>query len=107
MTDTNGLSAVTLTVRVDGTDAAGTGAGGTCDAGDYELDPDADEIDANAVDITDSAEDFSETFTVERPGTGSVLYCFFVDADDNALDRNGDAAPNQGAIQTNATIDWQ
>lgn len=108
VTDENGLSAVTLTVRVDGADANG-GGDGTCQDTDYELDPDAGEIDQNNLDITASADSFSETFVVERPAApvNPVKYCFFVNADDNALDRNGDAAPNQGAIQTNADVSWQ
>lgn len=111
ISDANEIVTSNVTVRVDGTDATGAGSNGSCETGDYLLDTGAGEIDQNQVDITSgtSSIDFEESFEISDPfpsGSGTVQYCFFVNAEDEALDNTGAAAPNVGAIQTSAQVQW-
>lgn len=111
VTDANGLSKATITVRVDGTDANGTTGDDICQATDFKLTvgSGAGQIDKNDVDITSSAAPFAQTFTVQRPAApvNPVKYCFFVNAEDNAQNNRGAADPNTAGIQTNTDINWQ
>ena len=111
ISDANEIVTSNVTVRVDGTDATGAGSNGSCETGDYLLDTATGEIDRNQVDITSgsSSIDFDESFEISDPfpmGSGTVQYCFFVNAEDEALDNTGAAAPNVGAIQTSAQVNW-
>lgn len=111
VSDANEIVAATLTVFVDGTDANGTGADGICDTStDYQLDPAAGEIDRNLVDVSNGTNSisFGEGFEIFRPSTpvNPVTYCFFVVADDEALDNTGAAAPNTLTGFTTTDVSW-
>ncbi len=111
--DANVIDSAVLRVRVDGTDAQGSGSDGTCDPGsDYLLDPGAGEIDRNEIDLTDGTGSisFDETFEIEDPfpsGTGTVKYCFLITATDEALDNTGSPDGNSDMLNTESDIEWQ
>lgn len=109
VTDANGLSDVTLTIKVDGTDADGAGSDGVCQTTDYDLSVGAGEVDKQDVDKTSNADNFSETFTISEPAASPVVvkYCIFIFGADNATDNEGNAEPNTGNLFATADIDWQ
>lgn len=111
ISDLSTISQAEITVRADGTDAQGSGSNGTCEPGDYTLSAGAGEVDQNQVDVTNGTNsiDFSESFEISDPfpsGSGTVTYCFFVDAEDSASDNDGTAEHNVGSVQTSADITW-
>lgn len=105
ISDLSGLSSVIVSVRADGDDAAGTNADGLCTTGDYELDPDAGEVDVQNVDVAGSASDFEQTFQVANAG-GPVTYCIFIFAEDDARDNRGDPEPNRTTFFAKTLIQW-
>lgn len=117
VSDANIIAASSLNVRVDGTDAQGAGPNAVCEGGsaatpDYLLDTSAGEIDQNEVDLTDGTESFSfsEDFTLTDPfpsGTGTVTYCYFVTATDEALNNLANADGNSADLNTQADVTWQ
>lgn len=104
------IATATLDIRVDGTNASGVGRDGNCDpAVDYLLDPTANEIDKNSVDLGSGALSipFSETFTIRSAGSGSVVtYCIVAELEDSALATDGSAAPNRTEDIGEFTITW-
>jgi hypothetical protein len=60
------------------------------------------------IDITADAADFSTLFVVVNTGVDddSVDYCLIVDAEDNATDKDGDAAPNINSEFVRWTVTW-
>jgi hypothetical protein len=108
--DRSVISTAVVNVRVDGTDAAGTGFNGTCGASDYLLSATGGEIDRNGVDITNGTNsiNFNETFTVTEPAgaVNPVGYCFELVAVDSARSKMGAAQGNSATLFTLAFVTW-
>ena len=110
--DASVIASAVINVRIDGTDAAGTGSNGTCEATDYLLDDSsaAGEIDRNGIDVaagTDSVS-FNESFTVTSPGagTGAVNYCFEIVATDVARSKTNALNGNSDTLFTLVVVVW-
>lgn len=110
ITDANAIASAVISVFADGTDATGAGGDDTCTTGDYLLSVSAGEIDRNEVDVaTDTNNiDFEEAFQISEPTSASVTvtYCFIIEAEDEALDRNEDPNPNTSSLSTQADVTW-
>ena len=110
VSDRSVLASATISVRVDGTDAAGNGFNGTCEATDHLLDTAAGEIDRNSVDITNGSNSirFKETFTIAEPpgAVNPVGYCFEVAATDAARSKTGAPQGNSATLFTIAFVTW-
>jgi hypothetical protein len=115
--DVNIIDVADLTVAVNGTDAAGTGASASCSAAVaannlYTLSVTGGEIDRNVIDLSNGTNlvDFTgaaaEAFQIEKPASGTVTYCFILDAEDEALDIDGTAAPNVSQLVTEVAVTW-
>jgi len=121
--DANLIAVADLTVTVNGTDATGTGASISCAAAAavsnlYTLSVAGGDIDRNALDLSNGTNvvDFSgststpEAFTISDPfgsgAGGTVEYCFLIDAEDEAVDKMGVAAPNVSQLVTSVSVAW-
>jgi hypothetical protein len=109
--DVNIIDVADLTVTVNGTNAAGAGSSPSCvaavAAGNlYTLSVSGGEIDRNVIDLSNGTNtiDFSgaaaEAFQVEKPGSGTVTYCFIITATDSAI------PPNSSQLVTEVNVTW-
>lgn len=127
--DANEIVSATIEVRADwdpatgatgiGSHADGDGTDGTAD-GDGVCEPtdelldttNGDLVTGNTRDVANGTNsiEFNERFEINDPfpsGTGTVMYCFFVNATDEALDNTGAADGNSASLNTESEIDWQ
>lgn len=127
--DANEITSATINVRADwdpatgatgiGDHADGDGTDGTAD-GDGVCEPtdelldnaNGDLVGENTRDVTNGTNsiEFDERFEINDPfpsGSDTVMYCFFVNATDEALDNTGAADGNSASLNTESEIDWQ
>lgn len=115
ITDDNRITSAELTLFVDGDEAHGSGADGTCDpSSDYLLDVAVGDVDRNGIQLANGSNsiDFSgaaaEVFEIMKPGGGvTVTYCFILTAEDDARDVSGSPSPNVSPpLITRVDVTW-
>lgn len=103
VTDAHGLGQVQIVVR-----DADDNTPDTCEAIDAPISVGTGpgQLDANPIDVTDTADDFTAQVTVHSQGSGQQELCFYVEAEDAAEDRAGKPEPNTNKQFVRTLINW-
>lgn len=99
------LSEVRVEIREE---LGGGNVAGACDIADPLVSSATDNASQDVFDVTASADDFTVTVTFDNPGGATDQdVCFFIVAEDAALDQNGNPEPNVNNTEfANTLINW-